>query len=212
MSAISRTAPLFLTTIFAMHVVGCIPPPGYFDEPSTAATAATSTSTSTSTAAPVPKAAEDAGPVPTDVPVATIRGVKTGYRRNSLSGGGKTFYLNMFEPADLGRTGGEVNATVKGPLVKGKPLPVQMTFLQVADNGPKSEGGVRNISAGGCSGKGTLTLDSVPKMPAKPSAGQELGAAVGKIAIDVECSFDLEKDFGRFTVAGPITMKVSAAE
>jgi hypothetical protein len=177
------------------------------DPSAQAATAEPTPTTSVKAPIAMPSGPETA--VPSTVPSATIRGVRTGYRRNRLTGNAKDgFTLTLFELEDPAHIKGEVNASIEGPLVKSKPMPVKMTFLQVADNGPRSMEGVRNIS---CYGKGTLVLDSVPVVPKPGSEPKEVGEAKGKVTIDVECDRE-EKEFGKFAISGPITATVVSAK
>jgi hypothetical protein len=148
--------------------------------------------------------------------VATIRGEKVGYRRVRLNGNTKAgFMLHLFELAEPARIRGEVEASFEGKLERGKPVPLLLRFLQIGDNGPKSDDGVRNISSGGCRGKGTLLLDTMsplPKPRAKAHEPEEVGEARGKLTIDVECAFDLKQEFGNFTIAGPFTATIVSVD
>lgn len=199
------------TTLAAIALAaGCLPiaPTA---SPSSAATPASPAAAASAPSAP-PEQAES--PIPEGVPVATIRGEKVGYRRSSLNGNTKDgFTLYMFELEELARIRGEVNASIEGKLEKGKPVPVVLRFLQVGD--PKSTEGVRNISSGGCQGEGTLTLETMSPLPKpRPTAHdpEAVGEAKGKLMINVECSFDLKKEFGNFTISGPITATIFSTE
>jgi hypothetical protein len=203
---------LFVATAITAST-GCMPPG--LAPSSTPANAETEAAEPASTTGAKSAETAVAAPIPDGVPTATIKGERVGYRRSSIVGNNQDkrgFAITMFELDDPAQIRGEINAHIDGPLVKGKALPVEMTFLQIGDNGPKSQEGVRNISAAGCAGKGELFLDTVPKLPAPTTERKEVGEAKGKLKVDVTCHFELEKEFGSFTIAGPITLKVTTTK
>lgn len=133
-----------------------------------------------------------------------IAGKRVAFRRGLILGNRRHGYaLQAFESTSTVFKGAELDVRIDGELVRGRPIPVTVIFLQISDE--KAENGVRELE---CQGRGDVIFDTLPQLPKKFVRDEtEAGDARIDLAVRVICS-RTSRDVGALTVEGKVTSRV----